>query len=77
VSSTRGEVIRATAPVITAALALAVDERRNPGGIDVRRVDDATALLIDAARRLTELVDGLEPGDVPRAWRRDQERRSA
>jgi hypothetical protein len=72
--STRGEVIRATAPVIAAALALAVDERRNPGGIDVRRVDDATALLIDAARRLTELVDGLEPGDVPRAWRREPAR---
>jgi hypothetical protein len=75
--TTRFEVIRATAPVITAALALAVDERQNPGGVDVRRLDDTTAVLIRAARRLTALVDDLEAGDIPKAWRREPERKAS
>lgn len=72
--STRGEVIRATTPLVTAALQVAVDERRYPGGIDVRRIDDSTAVLIRLARNLTEMVDALEAGDIPKAWRREPER---
>ena len=73
--SKRGDVLRATFPVITASLRVAADEREFPGGLDVRRVDDSTAVLIRAARNLTEMVDALEPGDVPRAWRRDPARK--
>jgi hypothetical protein len=73
VSATRFDVLRATVPVVTAALAVALDERRNPGGVSVHRAEDATGALIREARRLTETVDALGAGDIPKAWRRDDE----
>ena len=75
--STRGQVFQACQPAITAALELAVAERRLPAGEAVTGITDRTTALILAARELTDLVDSMEPGEMPRSWRREREARAS
>jgi hypothetical protein len=75
--STKFEVLRACEPLITAALDLAAADRHLPSGGAVRQVTDRQAALIRAALALADLHADLEPGELPRSWRRDTEGKTA
>ena len=75
--TTRFQVLRACEPLITAALDLAAADRHLPAGAAVRTVTDRQALLIRAALEVADLHAALEPGELPRSWRRDTEGKSA
>ena len=66
--TTRGDVARQCASVVTAALVLACAERRLPAPGAVPAVNAAERDLVLAARRLAAAVDDLPPGEMPRDW---------
>lgn len=67
--TTRADVALRIHSHVTAALELASAERKlnEPGGVPA--MSAAEAALIRSARRLTEAVDDLAPGDAPKGWR--------
>ena len=75
--STRGEVAQGINRAATAALKLTWLERGLPAPSVIPAVNTAERDFILAARALTEMVDDLEPGEMPRDWRRDRERQAS
>lgn len=75
--STRGQVAQLREPVLTAALRILAAERGLPAPGAVRAVNAADDELVRAARAFVTAVDDLPPGEMPRTWRDDPERRSA
>lgn len=70
--SNRFEVLRACEPLITAALDMALAERKLPAGQSVRNYEDRVAGLIQQVHAVSGLLDELEPGEMPRSWRRPE-----
>ncbi len=63
-----GAVSRQIGELATAVLQYAIAERR-PGPTSTAAFNAAQGDVIREARKLTALVDGLEPGAMPPAWR--------
>jgi hypothetical protein len=75
--STRGEVAQSVNRACTAAMKLSWLERQLPAPSAIKAVNAAEGEFILAARALTEMVDDLEPGEMPRDWRREREQRAS
>jgi hypothetical protein len=67
--TTRADVAMRRESLLTAALELLCADRKisEPDGYPA--VSAAETAFIRSARRLTEAVDDLAPGDAPKAWR--------
>jgi hypothetical protein len=75
--STRGEVAQSLNRACTAAAKLSWLERCLPAPSVIPAVNTAERDFILAARALTEMVDSLSPGEMPRDWRREREQRAS